>query len=309
MWAVLSNRFTLSLTPFLSSQMTSRGARIRDLALAMSSLDSEDSENRTFEEALLHDIIVQPDPFQDPTLLTYSEDHTKYDQYENIAELDILPNGHMVRLDEVREGDVHYDTLLEPDTFQETECNQEAEECDSNNLLANRVKLVEYSDSDDCSDAIDSNSMDYAKQYQQNKGADEECSKKTVVSNVELKADDTDTSDSGSEVEFGDSNNLKGKRLKKIQPKSHIQKKLRESGKKYLNYRNQEIPEKRVLANPCNENCVNACNTFTELERNQIFTLFWSLGSNIEKRSFINGCVNIVPVKGSERQLKILGEI
>nr|CAI5822716.1 unnamed protein product [Callosobruchus analis] len=139
--------------------------------------------------------------------------------------------------------------------------------------------------------------MDYAKQYQQNKGADEECSKKTVVSNVELKADDTDTSDSGSEVEFGDSNNLKGKRLKKIQPKSHIQKKLRGSGKKYLNYRNQEIPEKRVLANPCNENCVNACNTFTELERNQIFTLFWSLGSNIEKRSFINGCVNIVPVK------------
>ncbi|XP_074040021.1 uncharacterized protein [Leptinotarsa decemlineata] len=91
---------------------------------------------------------------------------------------------------------------------------------------------------------------------------------------------------------------FEGKKRRKAPNKSQMNKKRRTSGRKYLDYKNELLEKKKVLPNPCRgKNCVNHCNTFREEERTNLFSLFWKLESFTEKRSYINGCVNVVPVK------------
>lgn len=88
------------------------------------------------------------------------------------------------------------------------------------------------------------------------------------------------------------------KRRKKIESTLQTNKKLRVSGESYVNSKNKRIEKKTVLPNPCHgKRCLNTCNNFTENERDSLFKTFWKLESYNEKRAFINGCVNIVPVK------------
>lgn len=115
------------------------------------------------------------------------------------------------------------------------------------------------------------------------------CNSESTLSRSSNYEDDESTSSSS---------DFRGKRIKTKSNKTEINNKLRLSGKAYFNYKNKEKGEKNVLPNPCfGKKCINKCNTFTEEERRDMFNLFWKLDSNINKRAFINGCVNIVPIK------------
>lgn len=96
---------------------------------------------------------------------------------------------------------------------------------------------------------------------------------------------------------------IRGKKRKKMVKKSEKNRKRRWHGLSYFTYKNTKVDEKKVLPNPClHKDCKNKCNSFTEIERQTIFSLFWNLGRNLDKRSFINGCVNIIPVKRKRTQ-------
>lgn len=134
--------------------MASRGARIRDLALA---IFNQNSEHNVLEEALLHDIVIQPPLLQDSALTACSADLAKCNQQTIVPETEIVMK-EQVFFNEVQENNIYFDVLLGSEIFQETKCNQETEKCD-NSLPLNRIKLVEYSDSDECSDAVENEFM------------------------------------------------------------------------------------------------------------------------------------------------------
>lgn len=97
---------------------------------------------------------------------------------------------------------------------------------------------------------------------------------------------------------------IRGNKRKRKERKIEINKRNRNSGEEYVNYKNKKIEKKIVLANPCAaKKCNNKCNAFSDDDRYQIFKLFWSLKAVEEKRGFINGCVNVVPVQ-RKRTLK-----
>lgn len=97
---------------------------------------------------------------------------------------------------------------------------------------------------------------------------------------------------------------IRGNKRKRKERKIEINKRNRNSGEEYVNYKNKKIEKKIVLANPCAaKKCNNKCNAFSDDGRYQIFKLFWSLKAVEEKRGFINGCVNVVPVQ-RKRTLK-----
>lgn len=122
-------------------------------------------------------------------------------------------------------------------------------------------------------------------------------SRNRTTSDSEASSDSEATSDSevASDIE---EINFKGKRPKKNPTFKEKNKRLRQMGKSYLTYKHNEVGDKKLLANPCiGKTCNNCCNSFTEDERDSLFRQFWSLTTNIQKHSYINGCVNVVPIK------------
>lgn len=74
-----------------------------------------------------------------------------------------------------------------------------------------------------------------------------------------------------------------------------IKQNLRNSGKQYEMWnKNKKIRSKRCVKVPCTERCRLKCfNKFSEVDRLNIFSTYWSL-SNIEKqRQFILNCMTV----------------
>ncbi|XP_050302790.1 uncharacterized protein LOC126740705 [Anthonomus grandis grandis] len=106
----------------------------------------------------------------------------------------------------------------------------------------------------------------------------------------------SDDSNQSSAESTSSSNYLIGRKKKKAG--SLRNKRLRNSGLSHLNYKNETVKAKSILPNPClNKKCVNNCNAFTEEERLELFSLYCSMESSVEKKSFLNGCVNVVLIK------------
>lgn len=108
----------------------------------------------------------------------------------------------------------------------------------------------------------------------------------------------TDTENVSSSESSDEAENFRGKRPRKKASFRDLNKRRKMMGKSYLTYKGTEVAEKKVLPNPCaGKRCVNNCNSFSEDEREILLKSFWSLENNVERHAFINGCVNIVPVK------------
>lgn len=173
-------------------------------------------------------------------------------------------------------------------------------------------KIVNYSDSSDNSDTDELQTMPKAQEecFSNRSPLREHPITNHVNSeHAELSSNDEESKDSKSSATFSSSSsgnissasdreNQKGKKRKKKISERLENKKKKNSGESYRNYRNVTIEKKKVLPNPCKgKRCINKCNTFSEEERHDLFSRFWTISNYTEKRNFLNGCINVVPVK------------
>lgn len=78
--------------------------------------------------------------------------------------------------------------------------------------------------------------------------------------------------------------------------KQHLRKRLRESGREYMNIKGTNIKERKVME-PCKHTCFHLCTKiFSPEVRQSTFNSFWSL-SDIEKPTFYCKFVKQVPIK------------
>lgn len=110
------------------------------------------------------------------------------------------------------------------------------------------------------------------------------------VSESEEQSSDSGTSHDDSEKENTSS-------LRKV-PARKRRKLLKDSGQEYVNTVGRVICAKKIKPNPClNKKCQNKCNSFSEDERQRIFTFYWNLKDSIKQKNYLNDCIKISQVK------------
>ncbi|XP_031333906.1 uncharacterized protein LOC116163915 [Photinus pyralis] len=113
-------------------------------------------------------------------------------------------------------------------------------------------------------------------------------------------APSTNVSSSSSAFETSIETGKRGKRRRKVLSEKTQNKKNRNKGAPYTNYKGVTKDARQVKCNPCKvrkDRCRNKCNEFSEVERQEIFDNFWMIGDHDKQLSFINGCVGIKSVK------------
>lgn len=298
--------------------MLSRTRKIMNL------LNNEDKENNininnqenALNEALLHDVILEncnSEPEVDLCFLNSKicdlercdsefETETKNTSiFKNVNYFDLGPDYNL---------DEHYlencDTEFETETDVSKKRNTEHSYLDLNDLqcLKNNTEEIKTNNtSKDTKNTVEITNKQKRNIVDYSDSDDSEVFRVTRKSN-ECMNTSNDTSSSkflNNSDEFdssSDCDNFKGKRIKKAQSQLKKNKIQRLAGKSYVNYKGQIQEKKTLLPNPCyGKRCFNECNNFTEEERKNLFENFWKLQSNTDKRSFINGCVNITSVK------------
>lgn len=120
---------------------------------------------------------------------------------------------------------------------------------------------------------------------------------------VESSPDETDCESNNNDepkriVEYRSSSSEMNKDDERSNQNINVNKLRRLLGKSCLANKNKQIRKKKILPNPClNKRCYNDCNILTEDERKKQFKTFWALKSDVQKHSFVNSCVHVIPVK------------
>lgn len=272
--------------------MVSRGRKITDLALQNLAQENNNIENNNeiLAEALKHDFLLETD---------FDEVIEELPNCGGLAGIieEQLHCGNFEETGNVIVEDYQHNTPFDGNENVVISITS-PKSCDK--------KLVDYSYSDSENSIMDSETDQNNLQstYSDNNSASVDIhyqandTENSVSSSTCNESFNSDFSPANSNSDSSSESLKKGQKRKKKKTNLELQKKRRNSGKSYFNYKEEFVDKKNVLPNPClNKKCVNQCNNFSENERKTIFINFWKLGGNVEKKNFINGCVNVIPVK------------
>lgn len=241
------------------------------------------------EEALDHDVIFDTTSCgQNGT--NFEKTMNATDSTADTKEITILQNVVIVcesKTPKIKENNVDYSIIESTNSEEQPENREPVTEtinCPTTNRISEDVNLFETFET------IDDDDPDYIPESENEESNMGEMDKEEIT-NVHHPEQ---------------CNKITPRPLKKLTKKEE-RVKLRNTGVEYVNSKGRTMPSKKVLGNPClGKKCLNMCNKFTDEERKQIFSYFWSLQSYEKQKCFLRECVSVKNVK---RHRKSKGQV